>query len=784
MRHYLFLVPFLLVSASGLWSQPRPVRIGSASAPPDAYALPDGTITGFFVEVFREAGKREGLPIQWVFSDRSADDALGSGTIDLYAGIFPSPERRRRFHLTQPWWVVPSYYAVMEDSSLRSSADLAGRSLVYSPSPPLPAPIAVLMPGVQTAAMKSAEERLVAVCLGQADAAMFTQSSLRPLLAARPQPCAQRSLRLLLQNDFIMGLAIGSKPEQAALAERIRARIREMAADGSLAALSRKFDQAPLPSDAFVVRSPWNAVSIASVLCVCLLSLGLVWALLRLRELRLEAERAALAKEQFLAMMSHEVRTPMNAALGYMDLLLETRLESEQRTFVEDIGRATRSLLVVLSSIMDYAKLRSENPVSVAAPFDLPRLLDEIVATVALTAESKGLDLLIDVHPAVPNELLGDASRLRQVLTNLLANSIKFTDAGYVRLRVDFTNALEITVSDSGVGIPFDKQNEIFEPFAQVDTSDSRRHGGVGLGLAIVRALVTGMQGTLRLESRVGFGSQFHIRLPFLGTGTAVGWLEAAAGHGSWGQLVVVAANSANANLLTEYFRHLGWEVWTFLDAANARSQAPALKTGWWFAAEPAAAPDGAALSQWALSRGASRTLLLSSASALRLVPESTRLAYSSVCIWPATPATLRRLLQRDHAPVPTETGNPPLPVLVVDDNPINRKVAGALLARLGCTVEYAEDGRVALEKCSHFRYGLVLMDCQMPIMDGYESTQRIRALATAHIPIYGVSASTDEDTYRRCLDAGMDGYSPKPISLQNLRVLLKAVAPRSAPAS
>ncbi len=779
------LVLIIAVSVSGLWAQPSPVRIGAALLEPDAYLSPDGVATGFFVEVFREAARREGRDIRWDFSFSSSEAALHSGKIDLYAGLFPSPTRRQSFYFTEPWWIVPSYYAVAEDSPIRSSADLVNRTLTFTNAPPLPAPITSLLPGVRAREVRGAAERLAAVCLGQADAALFTQPMLRALLWERPPPCADRSLRLLPQNDFLMGLAIGSQPAQAALADRFRARIREMTEDGALGALARKFEQTPLPSNVLQIPSTWNAISITLAASTVLLAGCLAWTLLRLRAARRAAERAALAKDQFLAMMSHEVRTPMNAALGYMDLLLETRLEPVQRSFVEDIGRATNSLLAVLASIMEYAKLRSESPSSPPSPFNTPRLLDEVIATVALTADAKGLDFLVDVSPAVPRELQGDASRLRQVLINLLANSIKFTEAGYVRLQLNFTDVLEITVADSGIGIPPEKHDEIFEPFAQVDPFDGRNHGGVGLGLAIVRALVQGMNGTLRLESQVGFGSQFHIKLPFLGSGTAQGWLESAASGAGRGQFVIVAANSANTHLLSHYFRQLGWEVWNFPDAASAQMQAPALRAGWWLAVDAGAAPDAPALTQWASALGVSRTLLFSSPRALRLIPESTRQLFASVCTLPITPATLCRLLQQgaDPAALAVPAGLP-LPVLVVDDNPINRKVAGALLTRLGCAVEYAENGQIALEKCRYAHFGLVLMDCQMPVMDGYESTQRIRALAGGPVPIYGVSASTDEETHRRCLAAGMDGYLPKPISLENLRGLLKAVAPHSAPES
>ena len=785
-RRLLLVLSSLLTHVGLLWPQSEPVRIGSALAAPDAYRLPDGSLSGFYVDAFREAARREGVEVAWTFFNSTADDAAASGKFDLIAGVFPTPERRLRMYLTEPWWNVPSYFVVRADSQIHSSADLRNHLVVYSASPPLLGSIATLLPNVQFREARLGTDRLSAVCEGAASAAFFTQPTLLALLADLPPNCAKISLRLLPQNDIEMSLVIASPPAQSALADRFRARLRQMASDGSLGALARKHQQNPLPLDSFAVPSFW-APGVLAFAALATLFLGLLaWSFSRLRAARLHALQTARAKEEFFSMMSHEIRTPMNAALGYMDLLLESPLQIEQRRFVEDIGRATTSLLTVLSGIMDYSKLRGEPPVALAAPFFLALLIDEVVATLSLQAEAKGLDFVVDVGPTVPAQLLGDPTRLRQVLINLLANAIKFTDVGFVRLEIRFSSQLEITVTDSGIGIAASQHAAVFEPFVQADSTDARRYGGVGLGLAIVRALVVdNMKGTIRLKSTPGFGSQFLVHLPFRRAPHSPDWLSELA-PSARGQLVLVAQNSANATLFSSYFQHLGWEVFPFPNAVLAQ-QGLALRPGWWLAADPAATADLAALAAWAHANGAQTTLLLGTLSSLRLVPENVRVLYPATVSWPVTPSSLRRLLSTESTPSPVDATPVPsnsLPVLVVDDNPINRKVAGAMLTRLGCTIEYAENGRIALEKCSLSRYSLILMDCQMPVMDGYESAQRIRALPGQRIPIYGVSASTDTETNRRCLESGMDGYAPKPISLQSLRVLLTAAPPRSAPAS
>ncbi len=787
MCHRLLLV-FLVLLNSGtiLWPQRVPVLIGSAFAAPDAYRLPDGSLAGFYVEAFQEAARREGVDVTWKFFNSSSDDAMASGQFDLIAGVFPTPERRLRMYLSEPWWTVPTYFVVRADSPVHSVADLRNRTAVYSGSPPLPGPLSSLLPGVNFRELRLPDERLASVCGGTASAALLTQPSLHPFRTQRPPLCSNVSLRLLPQNDVEMNLSVASRFPQSALADRFRTRLRQMADDGALGALARKHQVNSLPDDAFTLPSPWNP-PVFVVTAVAFLLLGLLaWTLFRLRAARLQALQAARAKEDFFSMMSHEIRTPMNAALGYMDLLLESPLQTEQRRFVEDIGRATTSLLTVLSGIIDYSKLRSESPVALANPFLLAPIIDEVVSTLSLQAEAKGLDLLIDVDSSVPVQLLGDPIRLRQVLINLLANALKFTDAGYVRLAISFRSQLEFTVTDSGIGIAPAQQQSVFDPFAQVDSSDARRHGGVGLGLAIVRSLVVdNMKGSIRLESRLGFGSQFLVSLPFRCAQDSPGWLSELASP-SRRQLVVVAQESANATLFAGYFRQVGWELFLFPDAVTAQQGTP-LRPGWWLAVDPAATPDLVALATWANTNGAQTTLLIGTLSSLRLVPEAVRALYPATVPWPVTPSALRRLLTAETSLPPVHLDPVPstsLPVLVVDDNPINRKVAGAMLSRLGCTVEFAENGRIALEKCGLARYSLILMDCQMPVMDGYESAQRIRALPGQRVPIYGVSASTDAESNRRCLESGMDGYAPKPISLQSLRVLLTAMPPHSVPAS
>ncbi len=776
----------LVTHANLLWPQSSPVRIGSALAVPDAYRLPDGTIAGFYIDAFREAARREGVQITWTFFNSSSDDAIASGQFDLIAGVFPTPERRLRMYLTEPWRNVPTYFVVRADNPFHTVADLRNHSAVYSTSPPLPGPVSNLLPEIKFRELRPPAERLAAVCDGTASAALLTQPSLHPFLTARPPLCDKVSLRILPQNDIEMNLSVASPFPQSALADRFRTRLRQMAADGALGAIARKHQEGPLPLDAFAIPTFWTPPLLAiTAVAATLLSL-LGWTLFCLRAAHRRALRAARAKEEFLSMMSHEIRTPMNAALGYMDLLLESPLQIEQRRFVEDIGRATTSLLTVLSGIMDYSKLRSESPVALANPFLLVPLIDEVVATLSLQADAKGIDFLINVGPTVPTQLVGDPTRLRQVLINLLANAIKFTDVGFVRLIIRFSDQLEISVTDSGIGIPPAQQATVFEPFVQADSSDARRHGGVGLGLAIVRSLVVdNMKGTIRLESTLGLGSQFLVELPFRRAPNSRDWLAELAPPARR-QFVLVSPKSANATVFSSYFQYLGWELFPFLDSVAAQ-QAPPLRPGWWLAVDPAATSDLAALATWAHSSGAHTTLLLGTLSSLRLVPEAVRALYPATVSWPVTPSALQRLLTADAKQPPLDLTPVPsnaLPVLVVDDNPINRKVAGAMLARLGCIVEFAENGRIALEKCSLSRYSLILMDCQMPVMDGYESTQRIRAIPGQHIPIYGVSASTDAETNRRCIESGMDGYAPKPISLQSLRVLLTAAPPHSAPAS
>jgi two-component system sensor histidine kinase/response regulator len=525
------------------------------------------------------------------------------------------------------------------------------------------------------------------------------------------------------------------------------------------------------------------------------------------------AEAASRAKSEFLATMSHEIRTPLNGVLGMNELLLASDLTPRQREWGVAVQTSGEHLLGVINDILDFSKIESGNLALESVAFSLVDLVEETLAMFAHSAEKKGLELAAQFMPldsALPG-VRGDPLRLRQVLANLIGNAIKFTEHGevIVRLRLesetDTAVDLSLSVVDTGIGIAPETLDRIFEHFSQADGSTTRRYGGTGLGLAISRRLLTLMGGTIRVESSPGHGSRFVVNLHLAKTRALPRErLEPTALKGA--RVLVVDDNQTNREILQQ--RLEGWHM----RVTCARSGAEALEL---MAAAARASScfalsildmhmpgmDGLQLAH-AIQRqpGLADTPLVMLTSTASNLTESERQAsgIQRFLNKPIRRADLLRVLcsilapasQRIDAPTAAsvDTGHSlQRRVLVVEDNPINQQVVNAMLRSLGMHVTLASDGKQALELVQKCDFDLVLMDCQMPVMDGFQATAAIRRLPLGRgerLPIAAVTANALQGDEQNCLEAGMNDFLPKPFKLAQLEALLARWLPRTGETS
>ena len=570
----------------------------------------------------------------------------------------------------------------------------------------------------------------------------------------------------------------------------------------------------------FLVVAPWYRTSGFRALASLVLAIMgyLLWLaanqyrkrgqLMKVAErLRKTAEDASRSKSEFLANMSHEIRTPMNGILGMTELALEAAVDAEQRDYLRTVKESADALMSILNDILDFSKIEAGKLELSPIEFDLQDCVGDCMRLLAMRASEKGIELTVDIRPGVPSYLIGDPGRVRQILMNLVGNSIKFTEKGGVMVRVSLDppvaerNTLHFLVADTGIGVPLDKQEKIFGAFEQADGSTTRRYGGTGLGLAISRQLVALMGGKVWIESpwdspwraEGGLGSAFHFTAEFETSVRHVPVLDPSLLEGL--SVLIVDDNRTNRFILSEMLSKWGLkphcvesgnaalaaldgEAFPLIILDNQMPDMDGFTTAAIIRKNPRLSATRIVMLSSSGTRGDGARCIQVGIQSYLFKPAKSAELFSAICTvmatqsaeLPRTPLVTRHSLREAHKS---------LRILVAEDNAVNQKLVVRMLERLGHKVTLAHNGRQAVDIFDSGIFDIVLMDVQMPELDGMEATGEIREherRTGARTPIYALTAHAMKGDRERCLAVGMDGYLTKPIQSQELCKLLDSV--------